>query len=34
MIAGKGYLLGFEDVINQRNHTTSAKCVSREVIIF
>lgn len=33
MIAGKGKLLGYEDVINERVHTASAKCISSESII-
>ena len=32
--AGKGYLLGHEDVINDRNYTTSVKCISLEGSVF
>ena len=28
LTASKGYLLGHEDVINDRNYTTSVKCSS------
>ena len=34
MIASKGHLLGYEDVINDRFHTATAKCMSAEAIIF
>lgn len=29
MIAGKDQLLGWEDAINDRDHTTSARCISQ-----
>ena len=32
-ISTKGCILGLEDGINERNHTTSAKCVSLEAVI-
>jgi hypothetical protein len=28
MIASKGHLIGYEDVINGRPHTTTATCIS------
>ena len=28
LIAGRGHLLGWEDLSNDRNHTTSVRCMS------
>ena len=34
LMASKGYMLGHEDVINDRNYTTSVKCQSFEGTVF
>ena len=33
-IAGKGEVLGFEDVVKGRNHTFSVRCISQKGIVF
>ena len=34
MIASKGHILGYEDALNNRQHTSTAKCISSEAIVF
>eukprot|EP00356_Strombidium_inclinatum_P004599 CAMPEP_0170489706 /NCGR_PEP_ID=MMETSP0208-20121228/8007_1 /TAXON_ID=197538 /ORGANISM="Strombidium inclinatum, Strain S3" /LENGTH=57 /DNA_ID=CAMNT_0010764741 /DNA_START=2197 /DNA_END=2370 /DNA_ORIENTATION=+ len=31
---GKGYMLGQEDVINDRNYTTSIRCLSNSSLLY
>jgi CRP-like cAMP-binding protein len=33
-IATEGQMVGYEDVVNQRNYTTTCKCVSNEGTLF